>query len=192
MVLRAMYDRLDGILLPGGEDIDPARYDEPVHPGCGRVTPERDQQELALARWAVDDGRPLLAICRGIQVLNVALGGSLYQDISAQLPLAGRHAHLPGQPRGHPAHQVSIHSQTRLACILGVGELWVNSMHHQAIKELAPRLAITACAPDGVVEGAEVGDHPFAVAVQWHPEEMTTGNPLQQRLFDAFVDACRV
>jgi putative glutamine amidotransferase len=190
-VLRSLYGLLDGLLLPGGEDVDPACYGESRREECGPVSPDRDAQELALARWAVDEGKPVLAICRGIQVLNVALGGSLYQDIGAQLQGTEEHAHQPGRPRSFLSHQVRITPQSRLASILGATELWVNSMHHQAIKEASARLAIVAHAPDGVVEGAEVMDHPFAVAVQWHPEELADREVSAQRLFDALVEGCR-
>jgi putative glutamine amidotransferase len=191
-LVRALYERLDGLLLPGGEDIDPARYGEARHEQCGRVSPERDEMELALARWAVEDGMPLLAICRGIQILNVALGGSLYQDISAQIPGAERHAWYPGYPRNRLSHEVAVSPQTRLATILGDGSLRVNSLHHQALKEVPPALTVVARAPDGIVEAIEIADHPFALSVQWHPEELADDDARAQRLFDALVEACQV
>ena len=191
MVLRSLYDLLDGLLLPGGEDVDPACYGESRREECGPVSPDRDALELALARWAVDEGKPVLAICRGIQVLNVALGGSLYQGIGTQLQGTEEHAYQSGHPRSFLSHQVKITPQSRLALVLGTTELWVNSMHHQAIKEASTGLTVVAHAPDGVVEGAEVTDHPFAVAVQWHPEELADNDVSAQRLFDALIEACR-
>ena len=137
-LLRMLYDRADGLLLPGGEDVDPARYGETVHERCGTITSNRDEVELTLARWAVDEGKPFLAICRGIQVLNVALGGSLYQDIQAQVSGALKHAWYSDFPRNHRPHTVSLLAGTRLAGILaggseegpGPGALAVNSLHH--------------------------------------------------------------
>lgn len=188
-LLGKLYEGLDGLLLPGGEDIHPTRYGEAIHEKCGRITPERDETELTLTRWAVDDGLPLLAICRGIQVLNVALGGSLYQDIQAQVPGAVAHTWYPNHPRDLRSHDVTISPGTRLADILGATSMGVNSLHHQAVKEVAPRLVVTARAPDELVEALEVEDHPFAVAVQWHPEELAPVDAPAQRLFDALVEA---
>jgi putative glutamine amidotransferase len=190
-LLRTVYEQLDGLLLPGGGDVDPVRYGEVLHEKCGAISTERDEIELTLARWAADEGKPLLAICRGIQVFNVALGGSLVQDIQAQLPGAEKHDWYPGYPRDHLPHIVSVQPQTRLASLLGPGSLPVNSLHHQAIKEVAPGLLVTARAPDQVIEAVELEDHPFALAVQWHPEELATGDARAQRLFDALVLACR-
>jgi len=192
ILLRTLYERLDGLLLPGGVDVHPARYGEPIHEKCGSISPDRDEAELTLAQWAMDDGLPLLAICRGIQVLNVALGGSLYQDIQAQVPEAERHDWYPGYPRDHLPHPVAVTPQTRLAHLLGTTSLPVNSLHHQALKDVAPTLTVTARAPDGIVEAAEADEHPFAVAVQWHPEELAEHDARAQRLFDALVEACLV
>jgi putative glutamine amidotransferase len=189
-LLRALYDRIDGLLLPGGEDVDPNHYGESIHDRCGAISAIRDQVELALVRWAMDDGKPLLAICRGIQVLNVALGGSLYQDIQAQVPGAQRHDWYPGYPRDYPAHPVEIAPHTRLVHLIGGGPLPVNSLHHQSVKEAAPGLTVTAWAPDGIVEAVEAGEHPFALGVQWHPEELAPGDARAQRLFDALVEVC--
>jgi putative glutamine amidotransferase len=191
-LVRALYQQLDGLLLPGGEDIDPARYGEDRHERCGLVSPERDNMELALARWAVKDGMPLLAICRGIQVLNVALGGSLYQDIAAQLSGAERHDWYPGYPRDRLSHEVAVTPQARLAAILSDLSPRVNSLHHQALKEVPPALTVVARAPDGVVEAIEITDHPFALGVQWHPEELADGDARAQRLFDALVEATQL
>jgi putative glutamine amidotransferase len=189
-LLRTLYERLDGLLLPGGGDIDPARYGEPLHEKCGPITPGRDEMELTLARWAVDGGKPLLAICRGIQVLNVALGGSLYQDIEAQVPEAVKHTGNPEHPRHRLSHPVDIVPGTRLAGIVGTTSLPVNSMHHQAVKDLAPGLNVAARAPDQIVEAAEVEHHPFAIGIQWHPEDLAANDTRAQGLFDALANAC--
>jgi putative glutamine amidotransferase len=146
--------------------------------------------ELTLSRWVVDEGKPLLAICRGIQVLNVALGGSLYQDIGDQVPGVGRHAWHAGFPRDHLPHEVAIDSGSRLASVVGATSLPVNSLHHQAIKGVAPGLTVVALAPDGIIEAAQVEGHPFALSVQWHPEELTGSDASARRLFAALVRAC--
>jgi putative glutamine amidotransferase len=200
-LLRALYQNVDGLLLSGGGDVAPARYGEAVHEKCGRADADRDEAELTLIRWAVEEGKPLLAICRGIQVLNVALGGSLYQDIGSQVPDALDHTWYPDHPRHYLAHTVSVAPATRLAQILATPSLPVNSLHHQAIKELASSLIATACAPDEIIEAVEMpshsdggqsaGTHPFAVGVQWHPEDLAPNDARQQGLFDSLVESCR-
>lgn len=190
-LLRLVYERVDGWLLPGGVDVDPARYGELRHEKCGSTSFDQDEAELTLARWAVEDQVPLLAICRGIQVLNVALGGSLYQDIQAQVPGATKHDCYPEQPRDSLSHLVTLASHTRLATILDALSLPVNSMHHQALKDVAPGLIVIARALDGIIEAVEVDEHPFAVGVQWHPEELIEHSQHARRLFEAFVEACR-
>ena len=197
-LLRTLYERLDGLLLSGGEDVDPAYYGEPRHEKCGPVSPDRDEAELTLVRWAMDDEKPLLAICRGIQVLNVALGGSLYQDIRAQVRGADKHDWRPGYPRNRLSHTAIVAPQTRLAHILGPLNspcplYWVNSLHHQAIKDVAPGLTVAARAPDNVIEAVEAEGHPFAIGVQWHPEELAaiSRDVRSQRIFDALVEACQ-
>jgi putative glutamine amidotransferase len=190
-LLRAIYDRLDGLLLSGGEDVAPGRYGELAHEKCGTPSLERDETELNLVGWAVEEGKPLLAICRGVQVLNVALGGSLYQDIQAQIPRAAKHDWYPGHPRNFRAHGVACAEGSRLAGIVGTLSLEVNSLHHQALKMLAPNLQISGRAPDGIVEAVEVPGHPFALGVQWHPEEVAVEDAQAQGLFDALVEASR-
>lgn len=192
-LLRSMYERCDGLLLPGGEDVDPALYGQAARRETNKTSPDRDEMELALARWAVEEGRPLLAICRGIQVLNVALGGTLYQDIAAQRHEAGKHDHYPNLPRDLLVHRVLVEPGSRLADLwAGLSpDPWVNSLHHQAVCDVAPRLRAAAHALDEIVEAAEVQDHPFALAVQWHPEELADRDPHSQRLFAALVEACR-
>jgi putative glutamine amidotransferase len=189
--LRRLYDALDGLLLPGGEDVDPARYGEARHEKCGSVSPELDEVELTLTRWAVDDGKPVFAICRGIQVLNVALGGTLYQDIAAQIPGGAEHVKHRRGPRDFLAHTAAITPGSRLALILGATSLPVNSLHHQAVKDVAPGLAVVARTPDSLIEALEVSEHPFAIGVQWHPEELVDRDARSQNLFDALVEACR-
>jgi putative glutamine amidotransferase len=189
-VLRALYARLDGLLLPGGGDVDPARYGQAPRPECGveGVDALLDEIELALARWALDDGRPLLGICRGHQVLNVAAGGTLYQDIAVQAP--GSLSHRHPEARAELVHPVAVAGDSHLAAVLGATALAVNSIHHQAVARVAPGLRAVAWAPDGVVEGLEVVGHPFALAVQFHPEELVPEHEPSRRLFRAFVAAC--
>jgi putative glutamine amidotransferase len=201
-LLRPVYERVDALLLPGGGDIAPEHFGEQAHEKCGPPDPDRDRTELALARWCLEDHKPLLAICRGIQVLNVVLGGSLYQDIEAQVQGAGRHNWSSGHPRDFLAHAVNIVPGTRLAAILELGggslpqpvldrafQLEVNSFHHQAIKELAAGLRVVARAPDGIIEAVEMEGHPFALGVQWHPEELAPDDSRAQQLFGALIGA---
>lgn len=190
--LAEIFCRLDGVFITGGVDVDPSRYGEPKLPLCGTTDPDRDAVEIALLNHALARGLPVLAVCRGIQILNVARGGTLYQDVTAQVPAALKHDYFPTpeQPsRKYLAHDITVKSGSRLAHILGENVVPVNSMHHQAIKELAPTLLPTAYAPDGIVEGVEAAGDPYIVGVQWHPEELTESHPGMQRLFTSFVDA---
>jgi putative glutamine amidotransferase len=189
--LRALYDLTDGLLLPGGVDLDPATYGESPLPTCGRLDPARDRVELQFARWAIAEGKPLFGLCRGLQIVNVALGGTLYQDIAAQRSDAIKHDYFPtaGFARDHVAHPVAIASGSRLDALVGAVSLGVNSMHHQAVKDLAPGLVTTAIAPDGVIEALESSGDQFVIAVQWHPESLTDRDPRMHRLLTGFVQA---
>ena len=190
--LNAVFDKLDGIFLTGGVDVDPSRYGETRHPKCGVTDPDRDAVELMLLAHATATGKPVLAVCRGIQILNVARGGTLYQDVTAMVPEALKHDHFPtpDKPsRSYLAHSIRVEPASHLGHILGEPTTPVNSMHHQAIKELAPGLRATAFAPDGIIEAVEATDHPFLVAVQWHPEELSDTQPGMKRLFQEFAAA---
>jgi putative glutamine amidotransferase len=182
-----LLERLDGLLLSGGGDIDPACYGAAPHPTLGGVSPERDRVELALARRAVADARPLFGICRGAQLLNVALGGTLYADLGER-PGTKQHTFYPGHPYDLRPHAVEVARDSLLARAVGNGTLTVNSMHHQACREVAPALRVTACSPDGVVEALELPGHSFALAVQWHPEALPDA-PEMRRLFESFIAA---
>lgn len=184
---RVLLDRLDGVLFSGGADIGLEHFNGEPHPTVD-VEPVRDALELPLLRAAVDADKPLLGICRGFQVMNVALGGTLYTHILDQLPNALQHD-WGGKPRDTLAHSIRVEEGTRLADILGAPLLDVNSLHHQGIKDLAPGLKPTAYAPDGLIEGIELPDRKFAMAVQWHPEWMTSHEEMR-RLFARFVEAC--
>jgi putative glutamine amidotransferase len=192
-VLRQLYEQADGILLTGGGDVAPHFFAEAPHPSIDDVQLARDELEFALVQWALQERKPLLGICRGIQVMNVAAGGSLYQDIATQCPAADRHDyfHDKGYPRDYLAHAIHIAPDSRLHKALQVEHLTVNSLHHQALKQVPPLYRIVARSLDGVVESIEVPDHPFAVGVQWHPEELVDGHESARRLFLAFSSACR-
>lgn len=179
--------RIDGLLLSGGADIDPFLYDEEILPENGSLEPDRDHQELALARWAIENQVPLLGICRGMQVLNVALGGSLYQDIPSQTKT--RLQHRQKGPRWYATHSIEIVPGSRLSQILGGTSARVNTFHHQAVRGVAPGLMASASASDGIIEAIEATDHPFAIGVQWHPEAMFARDPVQASIFAAFHSA---
>ncbi len=181
-------DSLDGLLLTGGGDLDPACYGGAPHPALREVDVARDRLELAAAREALRRGMPVLGICRGAQVLGVALGGRLVQDIPTEVAGAERHA-----PRGRgevARHWVQIAPDSLLARILGARRVRVNSAHHQANGEPGPGVKVVARSPDGVVEAIEAEGGGFAVGVQWHPERMPRA-PRQRRLLEAFVQAAR-
>jgi putative glutamine amidotransferase len=194
--LRGLYELLDGLVLTGGEDVAPERYGEEVtHPSVESV-PERDALELRVLEWALADDLPVLAICRGIQLLNVALGGTLYQDLPSDLPAHVGHDQTKRNPpaaRTESHHPVRVRPGSTLADLLGTEDVEVNSLHHQGIKALAPPLAAVAHAPDGLVEGVEPvepGRWGFVVGVQWHPEELARAGDLPaRRLFERFVAA---
>ncbi len=187
--LRCIYDRLDGVLLAGGVDVAPGTFGESPHPKLGRIDPDRDTVELQLANWALEDGKPILGLCRGLQVLNVARGGSLHQDLEAQYPHAIKHDYYPGFERDYLAHDVEITAGSRLARVFEVGPVAVNSMHHQGIRELGKDLVATAYAPDGLIEAIEFDDDRFVVAVQWHPEVLDDKDPRTVQLFRDFTAA---
>lgn len=189
--LPGLLARLDGLLLTGGGDVHPRFYRSEEHPLIAGIDVERDRLEIELATAAAEAGLPLLGICRGLQVINVALGGSLYADLGNQHPGALPHSRYPEKPRDYLAHPIEVSAGSCLAGIMGAGPSDVNSMHHQGICELAPGLQATALAPDGVIEAVELPGHPFALAVQWHPECLLEHEPARA-LFKAFVNACSV
>jgi len=187
--LYELFVRLDGLLLSGGGDIDPALFGQMRHRFTDGVSAERDRTELTLARWSLAEDKPVLAICRGIQVVNVAVGGTLIQDIPSQIPNALVHHYSDDTPRDYLAHTVRVNEGTQLADILSTSEVAVNSWHHQSCDAPGRGLVYTAWSPDGVVEGAEAPGHRFAVCVQWHPEEMFHNRADMLALFRALVEA---
>lgn len=185
--VEAILDHIHGLILTGGVDLDPSYFGENPHPKLGRVSPERDRLEIPLAQAALSRKLPLLGICRGIQLLNVAAGGALYQDINSQAkdPLK----HYQEAPRWFPSHEVKLDLATRTGKIHGVKTLRVNSFHHQAVSRVAPGFIVTAWAPDGIIEGIERPDDPFTIGVQWHPEGMWEKDARFLALFTALVEA---
>lgn len=178
---------LDGILLAGGEDCDPALYGEEKHESVEPMDPRRQSNDLSLAKIAREAGVPTLGICLGLQMMNIAAGGTLFQDIHSQYETEIEHASIPDD-RGR--HEVHLEQGTRLAEIVGARELSVNSSHHQAVRDVGRGLRVTAHAPDGIIEGVEDPNHPFYLGVQWHPEDMTDEDSAS-RIFGAFLEAAR-
>jgi putative glutamine amidotransferase len=186
----AILDRLDGVLLSGGVDVDPALYGQAAHPKLGRVNRRRDDFELALTAQALRRDVPILAICRGHQVLNVATGGTLVQDIASTIE--GAMKHEGKGPRSRHSHRVELAAGSRLRGILGQESVPVNSIHHQAVERLGEGLVATAlCTEDRIVEGLEMPGRRFVVGVQWHPESFWNRRGSFQPLFDAHAEACR-
>ena len=183
-----ILDAVDGLLLTGGEDVNPSRYGSQPHPLLKSVSDRRDETEIALILEAKRRRTPVLAICRGIQVLNVALGGTLIQDIRAEVK--GSLDHDDGSPRTSRTHGIDVVPGSLTAKALGVTEAFVNSLHHQSVKGVSPELVVTATSPDGIIEAVETKDSDWWVlAVQWHPEEMTESpEPWDRGLFHAFAE----
>jgi len=188
--LRAIYERLDGIVFPGGADIAPQEYGEEPIADLNVVEAPRDRTELTLARWAYADDLPTLGICRGQQVLNVALGGSLWQDLRYQGVTDVEHSDADGRVRSALIHRVRLDPDSRLAQLIDETDIEVNSLHHQAVKTVAPQLRVTGQSDDGVIEALESRERRFMIAVQWHPEEIDDLGWVR-RLFQGFVKAAQ-
>jgi putative glutamine amidotransferase len=187
-MVEALLDRVDGLCLSGGPDLDPASYDEPPHKCDGPMEPKLDEFEIALTAAADRRSMPILAICRGLQLLNVARGGSLYQHLP---DVVGEQInHRQDRPGAEPTHSVSLTQPSRLARILGSDCVQVNSFHHQAVARLGHNLVVTGRAPDGTVESIEAIDREFVVGVQWHAETLID-RAEQAALFRAFVDSAQ-
>lgn len=184
--LRRIFETLDGVFLAGGGDMNPTCYGQDLYAKTEGLDLLRDDAELKMAAWALEAHMPLLGVCRGVQALNVAAGGSLIQDVTDMVPHAIRHQYFPEKPRSYVAHDVSTVNGTRLSAILG-SDARVNSFHHQAVQTVAPGFRVSAYAPDGVIEAIEHSNGTFAVGVQWHPESLVETDPKMMALFDAFV-----
>lgn len=187
--LTVIMQRVDGLVLPGGGDINPAAYSGTSHESLRGIDEDRDRVEINLAREAVHKEKPFLAICRGHQVLNVALGGTMWEDLSTQMSGSIRHDYYGVGERTNRPHTVQVRPGSHLAAILNHEEIPVNSLHHQGLRQLAPELTVSATAPDGLVEGVEIEGHPFAIGVQWHPENLVKVDPAMHNLFVSLVEA---
>ncbi len=187
--LEQAFSMLDGLLLTGGHDVDPRIYGASMSDKCGSPCKERDEMERYLFQRALAQNLPTLGICRGIQFMNAALGGDLYQDLPSEYECLVEHHMTP--PYDRAAHKVTVLPNTPLAQIIGEGEIEVNSYHHQAVKTVAERVMVCATSEDGLVEGIAVRGQRFALGVQWHPEFWYQTNKENKKLMQAFVDACK-
>ncbi|HBT20775.1 MAG TPA: peptidase C26 [Peptococcaceae bacterium] len=177
---------LDGLLLTGGVDVDPLFFGEQPR-GTREITPERDVFEMKIVRKFMALNKPILGICRGMQVLNIAAEGSIFQDINDEVP--GVIKHMQEAPRWHPTHTIEIVPGTKLGKIYKKSKINVNTFHHQAVKEAAPGFCISALAADGIIEAIESSKHKFVIGVQWHPEHLAFWDKASLRLFKAFIEA---
>ncbi len=186
-LIAEMLIRLDGIILTGGPDIYPYLYGEEMRPGIGQSDHKSDHMEIEIARQTLENNKPTLGICRGIQVMAVAAGGSLIQDIKSEVenPLN----HWQNSSKDTFAHQVEVTENSKLAQIVGSGKVWVNSHHHQAVRMAPDEFVVTARSGDGAIEGIEHSLHPFYVGVQWHPEGTTFVDKPSLILFEALMKA---
>lgn len=194
-VMRQLFDLCGGILLAGGNDINPASYHAILSPHTKHIHQERDDQELKFATWAVAEDKPLLAICRGMQMLNIAQGGTLYQDIPTELPGAEVHE-IPDEQSADREHQLvhrlALEPNSKLMAAVETASIQTNAYHHQAIKTLGEALVVTSRTPDGVIESVEMPDRQFAIGVQSHPESLEADiEPQWRKLFAAFVAAAK-
>lgn len=192
-VVEQMINCVDGILLSGGSDVDPLRFGQKTTGKTGGIIPERDEQEFYMLRYLLEKTqKPVLGVCRGVQVMNAALGGTLIQHI----PDAGFTGHtLAMYPRQVPSHRVRVEPGTLLHRLVEIETLPVNSFHHMAVDECAPALKVTAHSEDGVIEAVELSKNPdgrFFLGVQWHPEMMAWVDSVQQKIVNAFVDSCKL
>ncbi len=197
--LRQLVSVLDGFLFTGGPDVHPFLFGEETRDGCGSVSVKRDRMELALLKLAMEQRKPVMGICRGIQLINIGLGGSIYQDIPSQVERVLPIAHQQPFPHRVPSHTVKIAEGSLLADVIsgrflgeencGAAAIRVNSTHHQAVRDVAPRLTACAVAPDGIIEGVTMKDYPYLIGVQWHPEYLWEEDPAAMNLFKALVKA---
>ena len=178
----------DGFVFTGGADVDPKRYGEEVKETCGGIDYLRDDLEFRTFAAAIQTGKPILAICRGIQLVNVALGGTLYQDLPTEFPT--EIFHRQKEAKFSPSHRVFVNENTPLHTLMGADSMQANSFHHQAIKELAPGLEIMATAEDGIIEAVYGRDTPYLRGYQWHPERLADKNEQNRLIFEDFVRSC--
>jgi len=185
-IYQSIYSLLDGLLVNGEADVNPKLYGEKPEPSCGNPDNEKDEMEIKLIKWALEKKVPILGICRGQQLLAVACGGTLFQDIPNRMI-----QHKPGKQNGESKHLIFLQNHTKLMDIFELEMMAVNSHHHQAIKDLPAEFKISAWAEDGVIEGIETKNDHFVIGVQFHPEEMVEESQVMKYLFTAFVNAAR-
>ncbi|WP_295154833.1 gamma-glutamyl-gamma-aminobutyrate hydrolase family protein [uncultured Ruminococcus sp.] len=186
--LHAVADMCDGFLFTGGQDVDPALYHSEKSPLCGECSPERDKMEMLILDEALNRDKPILGICRGIQFINAALGGTLWQDILTELPSDVTHCQKP--PYDIPSHEVDISTASPLYSLLKKDKISVNSYHHQGVRELSPQLVSMASAPDGLIEAVYAPEQKYLWAVQWHPEFAYLKDENSRLIFEEFVRNC--
>jgi len=185
--LRSLLISLDGLLVPGGIDVDARLFNQEIHPKSGIIDPWWDELDITMIQGALELDLPVLAICRGCQVLNVACGGTLIQDIESFVTQPIKHQQQA--PKWYATHSISLADNSLLAAIFDASQIQVNSFHHQAVAQVAPGFQISATASDGVIEAIESTMHRFVVGVQWHPELMASRDPIARRLFTQFIAA---
>jgi len=188
--IKEMAKRLDGLLISGGVDMDPLIFGEEPHPKMGRIDPERDFFEKNILENFLEEDKAVFGICRGCQIINLVLGGTIYQDITSQMD-SELIKHSQNAPRWYPTHSIEVEKGSKLSKVLGDGKIKVNSFHHQAIKEGAPGFFVSARAADGVVEAIESKNGQFLVGVQWHPEHLWERDQKTLALFRMFIDHSR-
>ena len=189
VTLDSYIDICDGFLFTGGADIDPMHYGEGKRASCGIIEPYRDEFELKFFKKAISSKKPILAICRGAQLVNVALGGTLYQDIPSEVQT--EILHRQNEPQSATFHSVKLVQDAPLFDLIGTAEMTVNSIHHQAIKRLADGLTVMATADDGIIEAVCLSAEQYLRAFQWHPERLYDDDALNHKIFDDFIRACR-
>lgn len=189
--LRQLLSQTDGVLFTGGPDVHPFYFGEETQRFCGNVSVKRDSMELLLLKLAMEVKKPILGICRGVQLLNIGLGGDIYQDIPSQFKEEFPIAHTQPFAYEVPSHSVTVAGETLLAEIAQTPVIKVNSMHHQAVRKTAPGLVATGFAPGGLIEAIELPGYPFFLGVQWHPEYLWEEDEAARRIFERFIEAAR-
>lgn len=189
--LKSIIARFDGIVLSGGSDVDAKYWGEPNYTYGGEISPLRDAMEIFIAREAIASDKPVLGICRGCQVMNIALGGTIYQDIYEEQKDKKIYKHSQHAPKWHPTHEIYIEKDTKVFKIHKEAMIRVNSFHHQAVKDIAPGFVVSARSGDGIIEAIEHINCKFAVGVQWHPEVMWEKDSTHLKLFVKFVSCCK-
>ncbi|MGE8205085.1 gamma-glutamyl-gamma-aminobutyrate hydrolase family protein [Heyndrickxia sp. NPDC080065] len=187
--IEEITNRIDGLILSGGGDIDPTLFGEEPHPKLGSISPGRDNYEIKIIQKMLQLNKPILAICRGIQILNIAVGGNMFQDIYSQIesPLI---QHSQNAVRYHPSHYVYVEKNSMLSEITGCTDFKVNSFHHQAVRNVVEPLKVVARSSDGVIEAVESSVHRFVLGVQWHPEPLAVhGDHISQKIFQRFIQS---